>query len=100
MFISHIKMHHIVDCYFSLSLFFLSTFFHCSLLHLNMVSISRTWRRISYQFKTNLRKKGTLPMGHKRVRFNTVDTVFYTHSPTEYDRTPLSNEEYSSEDEL
>ncbi|OBZ87530.1 hypothetical protein A0J61_04418 [Choanephora cucurbitarum] len=64
-----------------------------------MLSISRTWHRISHQLKTNLKKKRALPARHKTVRFNAIDTVFYTHSSTEYDRTPSSDEEHSNEDE-
>jgi hypothetical protein len=73
-----------------------------------MNSISRTWRRISTQLKTNLsRKRSTSstnsnrsysPPKGKSVRFYAVDTIYYTHSSTEYDRTP-SDEDLSHYEE-
>ncbi|KAI8073437.1 uncharacterized protein B0P05DRAFT_548530 [Gilbertella persicaria] len=69
------------------NLVFCIIFFSLSLVFV-MISIARTWRRIS-QFKTNLgNKKRSL----KTVRFNAIDTIYYTHSSTEYDRTPSSLE--------
>ncbi|CEP11648.1 hypothetical protein [Parasitella parasitica] len=67
-----------------------------------MISISRTWRRLSTQLKTNLNRKRSTSSTNsygsksgKSVRFYTVDTIYYTHSATEYDRTP-SDEDLSS----
>ncbi|KAF1806512.1 hypothetical protein V8B55DRAFT_1430338 [Mucor lusitanicus] len=67
-----------------------------------MISISRTWRRISTQLKSNLSRKrstsSTSSYGSKSgksVRFYTVDTIYYTHSAIDYDRTP-SDEDLSS----
>lgn len=67
-----------------------------------MISISRTWRRISTQLKSNLNRKRSTSSTNsygsksgKSVRFYTVDTIYYTHSATEYDRTP-SDEDLSS----
>lgn len=67
-----------------------------------MISITRTWRKISTQLKTNLkRRKSTNSTTSssssdtkKTVRFYAIDTVYYTHSSTEYDRTP-SDEDLS-----
>jgi hypothetical protein len=71
-----------------------------------MISISRTWRRLSTQLRSNLkRRKSTNSTSStdssttkKSVRFYAIDTVYYTHSSTEYDRTP-SNEDLSCLDE-
>ncbi|KAL7314430.1 hypothetical protein PS15m_006001 [Mucor circinelloides] len=77
-------------------LIFVSSFHH------TMISISRTWRRISTQLKSNLSRKrstsSTSSYGSKSgksVRFYTVDTIYYTHSAIDYDRTP-SDEDLSS----
>ncbi|KAI8879578.1 hypothetical protein K501DRAFT_193291 [Backusella circina FSU 941] len=60
-----------------------------------MISISRTWRRISTQLKNNLWQSHS---NTRRVRFYSIDAVYYTHSSTEYDRTP-SEENFSVIDE-
>lgn len=65
-----------------------------------MNSISRTLRRISTQLRTNLTRKrstSSTTTFKKSVRFYAVDTIYYTHSSTEYDRTP-SDEEDSFDD--
>lgn len=65
-----------------------------------MNSISRTLRRISIQLRTNLTRKrstSSTTTFKKSVRFYAVDTIYYTHSSTEYDRTP-SDEEDSFDD--
>jgi hypothetical protein len=67
-----------------------------------MISISRTWRRISTQLKTNLTRRRSTNSNNshssyntkKSVRFYAIDTIYYTHSSTEYDRTP-SDEDLS-----
>lgn len=65
-----------------------------------MISISSTLRRISEQLKTNLNKrknpKITRPTNkaQKSVRFNAIDTIYFTHSSAEYDRTPLEESAY------
>jgi hypothetical protein len=82
-----------------------------------MNSISRTWRRISSQLKTNLSRKRSTSSANsnksyssnrsantkgKSVRFYAVDTVYYTHSSTEYDRTPSDEDlmsHYASDDD-
>lgn len=76
-----------------------------------MISISRTLRRISTQLKTNLKRHRSTNStsscnSKKSVRFYNVDTIYYTHSSTEYDRTPTDedlscldfNEEEDNED--
>ncbi|SAL97899.1 hypothetical protein [Absidia glauca] len=60
-----------------------------------MISLTQTW----YKFTQQLRRKRSLQSheSSKSVRFYHVDTVFYTHSSIEYDRTPsaeLSEEDY------
>lgn len=45
------------------------------------------WRRISSQFKKNKRRNEDDKV-NKSVRFYAIDTVYYTHSSAEYDRTP------------
>ncbi|KAI7889157.1 uncharacterized protein EV154DRAFT_396928, partial [Mucor mucedo] len=50
-----------------------------------------TLRKISTQLRTNLtRKRSTSSSGayKKSVRFYAVDTIYYTHSSLDYDRTP------------
>ncbi|KAI9361856.1 hypothetical protein BD770DRAFT_382801 [Pilaira anomala] len=65
-----------------------------------MNSITRTWRRISTQLKTNLtRRRSTTSSttsypNKKSVRFYAIDTIYYTHSSTEYDRTPSDEEDF------
>lgn len=78
-----------------------------------MNSISRTWHRI----KTNLNRKRSTSSTNsyrsyassrsakskgKSVRFYAVDTIYYTHSSTEYDRTPSEEDltfNYSSDND-
>ncbi|KAI7901462.1 uncharacterized protein BX663DRAFT_514507 [Cokeromyces recurvatus] len=81
-----------------------------------ITNISRTWRRISIQFKSNLNMKRKsfsssssssttsstttvietnndkkkISKTTKSVRFYTIDTIYYTHSSAEYDRSPSS----------
>lgn len=82
---------------------FVSFLFPLSSKHYHtMISITRTWRRISTQLKSNLSRKrstsSTSSYGSKSgksVRFYTVDTIYYTHSAIDYDRTP-SDEDLSS----
>lgn len=62
-----------------------------------MISISRTLRRISTQLKTNLKRHRSTNStsscnSKKSVRFYNVDTIYYTHSSTEYDRTPTDED--------
>ncbi|KAG2226733.1 hypothetical protein INT45_001080 [Circinella minor] len=60
-------------------------------------SFVRQWRRI---FRTNItRRKSTSSnrssdsnKSNKSVRFQTVDSVYYTHSSQEYDRTPVQED--------
>ncbi|KAI9247090.1 hypothetical protein EDC94DRAFT_529158 [Helicostylum pulchrum] len=64
-----------------------------------MNSITRTWRRISTQLKSNLaRRRSTSSFtsyaNKKSVRFYAIDTIYYTHSSTEYDRTPSDEEDF------
>lgn len=62
-----------------------------------MNSFSRTLRKISTQLRTNLtRKRSTSSSGayKKSVRFYAVDTVYYTHSSLDYDRTPSDEEDF------
>lgn len=54
------------------------------------ISISRTWRRISDQLQSFSKKH---PNWHrssqgKTVTFCSIDSIYYTHSSTEYDRSP------------
>ncbi|KAG0748076.1 hypothetical protein G6F57_004772 [Rhizopus arrhizus] len=53
-------------------------------------TISRTWRRITIQIEYLSRKHPHwYRASHgKIVTFYTVDSIFYTHSAAEYDRTP------------
>lgn len=64
-----------------------------------MNSITRTWRRISTQLKSNLTRRrstssSTSYANKKSVRFYAIDTIYYTHSSTEYDRTPSDEEDF------
>ncbi|KAI8082447.1 hypothetical protein BDF21DRAFT_417891 [Thamnidium elegans] len=64
-----------------------------------MNSITRTWRRISTQLKSNLTRRrstssSTSYPNKKSVRFYAIDTIYYTHSSTEYDRTPSDEEDF------
>ncbi|KAI8344697.1 hypothetical protein BC941DRAFT_409385 [Chlamydoabsidia padenii] len=63
-----------------------------------MVSFTRTWHKLTKQLK----RKRSLQSheSSKSVRFYDIDTVFYTHSSIEYDRTPTaeSNEEDDTDD--
>ena len=60
-------------------------------------SFVRQWRRL---FRTNItRRKSTSSnrssesnKSNKSVRFQTVDSVYYTHSSQEYDRTPVKED--------
>jgi hypothetical protein len=71
--------------YFSLSIIFFT---------IKIIVMITIWRRL--QFK--LKKKGKQEIkANKSVRFYTVDTVYYTHSSSEYDRTP-SEEDFSAVD--
>lgn len=78
--------------------------FH-SFLYIKMLSISRTWRRISSQIiNKKSKKRGGEKVVNKSVRFYAIDTVYYTHSSAEYDRTPseedLSCGEYFDEEDI
>lgn len=66
----------------------------------------RQWRRLSLQLKTNIvsRRKSTSSTksnggssstsskSSKSVRFQAIDSIYYTHSSAEYDRTPAPEE--------
>ncbi|KAI9266753.1 hypothetical protein BDA99DRAFT_536167 [Phascolomyces articulosus] len=60
-------------------------------------SFVKQWRRI---FRTNItRRKSTSSnrssdsnKSNKSVRFQNVDSIYYTHSSTEYDRTPAQED--------
>ncbi|KAG1175035.1 hypothetical protein G6F70_004821 [Rhizopus microsporus] len=58
-----------------------------------MLSISRTLRRISSQIQSLSKKHPHWHMCHrsshgKTVKFYAIDSIYYTHSSTEYDRSP------------
>lgn len=55
-------------------------------------SLTHQWRRFSSQMRSNLRRKGSTSSNKsskssKSVRFRTYESIYYTHSSTEYDRT-------------
>lgn len=90
---------------FSLSTFvFFSFLFQLSLLFCIMASspFARRLRRISSQLRFNLsRRKSTSSNASRKsstksVRFQPIDSIYYTHSAAEYDRTPVQEEQSSS----
>lgn len=67
-------------------------------------SLTHQWRRFSSQMRSNLRRKGSTSSSKssKSVRFRTYESIYYTHSSTEYDRTSsqgCEGEEEEEEDE-
>ncbi|CAO3584046.1 unnamed protein product [Absidia cylindrospora] len=89
-----IPMMHIATAFFSLLFFFFFKRFLCiqfslnpNILHL-MISFSQTWHRIAKQLKR--KRSFHSHENSKSVRFYDIETVFYTHSSLEYDRTPTA----------
>ncbi|CDS12142.1 hypothetical protein LRAMOSA04337 [Lichtheimia ramosa] len=52
-------------------------------------SLTHQWRRFSSQMRSNLKRKGSTSSSKssKSVRFRTYESIYYTHSSSEYDRT-------------
>ena len=89
-------------CHFNLTfspfsqLSFTSFFFHfwITLSHYLMTTFSLTdqWHRFSSQMRSNLQRKRSTSSSKsskssKSVRFRAYESIYYTHSSTEYDRT-------------